>query len=202
MGARYHHGDLRAVLTRAAADAIATGGVNAISFRALARSAGVSSGAPFHHFRDKSELVAIVAAEGFALLHERLRSVEQRFAPRRRRARRSGALIDALIAAYLAFAREERGYYAALFAPEAILEQNIAHVEPGAMGCFAVVTNAVSRERPGLSADEAQDIAIAVWACVHGFCALEGPGPLARKASPKRAAELASRAVRSIVERM
>jgi hypothetical protein len=49
----YHHGDLRSALLEAALTTVETEGVEALSFRQLARIAKVSTGAPYHHFRDK-----------------------------------------------------------------------------------------------------------------------------------------------------
>src|ERR1700742_5220828 len=64
----YHHGDLRRALLRAAVDILEGEGPSALSLRAVAREAGVSPAAPYHHFKDKSELLNAVAMEGFARL--------------------------------------------------------------------------------------------------------------------------------------
>lgn len=58
---RYHHGNLREALVRAAMATVDRSGVAAISMRQLARQTGVSSGAPFRHFSDKQVLVDAVA---------------------------------------------------------------------------------------------------------------------------------------------
>jgi AcrR family transcriptional regulator len=65
----YHHGDLRAALLDAALETIARDGVTALSLRALARKAGVSPMAPYHHFADRAELLAAVAESGFRRLY-------------------------------------------------------------------------------------------------------------------------------------
>ena len=64
----YHHGDLRRALVEAARRLLETEGPAAMSLRAVAREAGVSPAAPYHHFKDKSELLAAVAGEGWAML--------------------------------------------------------------------------------------------------------------------------------------
>ncbi|HYM69483.1 MAG TPA: helix-turn-helix domain-containing protein, partial [bacterium] len=61
----YHHGDLREALLRAAIDLVADVGPRGFTLREVARRAGVSHNAPYRHFRDKEELIAAVAAEGF-----------------------------------------------------------------------------------------------------------------------------------------
>jgi AcrR family transcriptional regulator len=64
----YHHGDLRRALLKAAVTILEREGPSALSLRAVAREAGVSPAAPYHHFKDKSELLNAVALEGFARL--------------------------------------------------------------------------------------------------------------------------------------
>jgi len=61
----YHHGDLRRALLEAATVIIERDGPNALTLRAVARQAGVSPAAPYHHFKDKSELLFAVSKEGF-----------------------------------------------------------------------------------------------------------------------------------------
>src|SRR6266481_4998562 len=68
----YHHGNLREALIRAALDLIAEKGPAGFTFADAARSAGVSSAAPYRHFRDRQALLADVARRGFELFEERL----------------------------------------------------------------------------------------------------------------------------------
>src|SRR5437667_1558587 len=63
----YHHGNLREALIRAALDLIAKKGPAGFTFADAARSAGVSSAAPYRHFRDRDALIADVAPRGFEL---------------------------------------------------------------------------------------------------------------------------------------
>lgn len=64
----YHHGDLRRALLQAAVTIVERDGANALTLRAVARGAGVSPAAPYHHFKDKDELLQEVAREGFRRL--------------------------------------------------------------------------------------------------------------------------------------
>jgi AcrR family transcriptional regulator len=59
----YHHRNLRNALVAAALDALPEVGAAGLSLRDIARRAGVSPGAPYHHFRDKDALLAVVAGE-------------------------------------------------------------------------------------------------------------------------------------------
>ena len=64
----YHHGDLRRALVNAARRLLEAEGPSALSLRAVAREAGVSPAAPYHHFKDKAELLDAVAQEGWEIL--------------------------------------------------------------------------------------------------------------------------------------
>ena len=56
----YHHGDLRRALMDSADAILEREGPNALSLRAVAREAGVSPAAPYHHFKDKDELLSAI----------------------------------------------------------------------------------------------------------------------------------------------
>src|SRR5689334_23769031 len=66
----YHHGDLRRALVDAARRLLEAEGPTALSLRAVAREAGVSPAAPYHHFKDKAELLDAVAQEGWEMLEQ------------------------------------------------------------------------------------------------------------------------------------
>src|SRR5690348_18281996 len=74
----YHHGNLREALLQGALRVIAEFGPAAFTLREVARRAGVSHNAPYRHFRDKDELLALVATQGF----ERLTTAMKRYAAR------------------------------------------------------------------------------------------------------------------------
>ncbi len=61
----YHHGDLQQSLLQAATEMIAEGGTESLSMRKLADRVGVSRTAPYHHFKDKNELLCAIAEQGF-----------------------------------------------------------------------------------------------------------------------------------------
>jgi AcrR family transcriptional regulator len=64
-GRPYHHGNLKQALVDAAIDLIAEVGPHGFALREVARRAGVSHNAPYRHFRDRSDLLAVVAMQGF-----------------------------------------------------------------------------------------------------------------------------------------
>lgn len=65
---RYHHGNLRETLIDAALAVVDEAGPETLSMRQLARTAGVSSAAPFRHFADKQVLIDAVAERAASML--------------------------------------------------------------------------------------------------------------------------------------
>src|SRR5437588_2651798 len=105
----YHHGNLREALVEAALRLIAEKGPAGFTIAEAARDAGVSPAAPYRHFRGGEDLLADIALRGF-----------ERFAATLRGAWDEGrpdpvAAFERLGRAYLAFARDEPAYYAAMF---------------------------------------------------------------------------------------
>jgi AcrR family transcriptional regulator len=68
----YHHGNLKQALLNAALDLIRTKGAEAFTLREAARLAGVSHSASYRHFRDKNDLLAAVATEGYNRLTQEM----------------------------------------------------------------------------------------------------------------------------------
>lgn len=62
----YHHGDLRVNLLKAATQMIKQSGIESLSLRKLASEVGVSRTAPYHHFKDKNDLLCAIAEQGFS----------------------------------------------------------------------------------------------------------------------------------------
>src|SRR5260221_9057337 len=105
----YHHGNLREALIEAALRLIGEKGPGGFPIAEAARAAGVSPAAPYRHFRDGQDLLADVAVRGFEHFAAALRRAwdDGRPAP--------GTAFERLGRAYLAFARDEPAYDAAMF---------------------------------------------------------------------------------------
>src|SRR5829696_4985088 len=104
----YHHGDLRRALVDTARRLLEAEGPSALSLRAVAREAGVSPAAPYHHFKDKGELLNAVAQEGWQLLNASLAKARERAASPRERMSELGV-------AYVSFARENPALYRVMY---------------------------------------------------------------------------------------
>lgn len=62
--ASFHHGNLRQALIEATLALVKEGGADKVTVREAARRAGVSSGAPFRHFPNKTALMTAIAEDG------------------------------------------------------------------------------------------------------------------------------------------
>ena len=106
----YHHGNLREALIETALGLIGERGPAGFAFAEVARAAGVSPAAPYRHFRDRNALVAEVARLGFERFADALETAWNGGRPDPVRA------IETCGRAYLAFARTEPAFFAAMFA--------------------------------------------------------------------------------------
>ena len=182
----YHHGNLREALIQAALDLIAKKGPGGFTFADAARSAGVSSAAPYRHFRDRDALIADVARRGFEL-----------FAAHLDRAWNDGrpnpfAAFENIGRAYLSFARDEPAYYSAMFEAAVPLAPNPELREAGDRA-FAVLREAAEKicaQIPARSRPPALMVALHIWAVTHGIASLFGRGDAARRALPMSPEEL------------
>jgi AcrR family transcriptional regulator len=182
----YHHGNLREALIQGALDLIATKGPIGLTIAEAARAAGVSSAAPYRHFRDRDALLGEVARRGFERFEAALARAWDGGRPNPIRG------FERLGAAYLAFARAEPAYYAAMF--EAGLPDD---ADPGLRQAgdraFAVVRDAAemlvaTAPKPGRP--PALMVALHVWALAHGIASLFGRGDPARRPLPMSPDEL------------
>jgi AcrR family transcriptional regulator len=71
-GDHYHHGDLRRALIDAALELAKEVGPDKVTVREAARRAGVSAGAPFRHFSDRTALMTAVAEEAMSRLRSEI----------------------------------------------------------------------------------------------------------------------------------
>ena len=104
----YHHGDLSRALVLAGRRILESQGIAALSLRAVAREAGVSPAAPYHHFKDKGELLDAVAEEGW-------RELGASIVRARREAASPGKAVTEIGVAYVCFARANPALYRIMY---------------------------------------------------------------------------------------
>lgn len=175
---RYHHGDLREELLRASLLLIESEGLAAVSLRKVARAAGVSPGAPYHHFAHRAALMSALAARGFEILGAAMTSARDS-APDPR------AALIAMAEGYVGFARDHTAYFRLMFRPE--LSQPEKHPDTEAAGdaAFAVLESTVADAVNSgfLPAADAETMALAWWSLAHGMAALTVDGKFALRAT-------------------
>ena len=182
----YHHGNLREALIQAALDLIAAKGPEGFTIAEAARLAGVSPAAPYRHFRDAQALLAEVATRGFDAFHDRLAAALAKAPADPVRA------AEAVGRAYLAFARQEPAFYAAMFeariAREPFPELQAAGDRAfGVLRALAERLTAAARIQPR---PPALMIALHIWSTAHGIAALFGRADPSRRPLPMTTEDL------------
>jgi AcrR family transcriptional regulator len=187
----YHHGNLREALVQAALDLIGDKGPAGFTFADAARWAGVSPAAPYRHFRDRDALMADVARRGFEKFTEALTRAWNQGRPEPFRA------FENVGRAYLAFARTEPAYYAAMF--EAQLPPDLSRdLEAARDQAFAVLRQATEALCALLPEDKRPPtlmMSLHFWALSHGIASLFARGDGARRALPMPAEDLLEAAI-------
>jgi AcrR family transcriptional regulator len=182
----YHHGNLREALIRAALDLIAQKGPAGFTFADAARWAGVSSAAPYRHFRDREALLADVARRGFELFETALAQAWNDGRPDPYRA------FENVGRAYLAFAGAEPAYYSAMFEAAVPLDADPG-LRTAADRAFEVLRRAsetLCARMPQEKRPPALMMSLHVWAFSHGIASLFARADAGRRKLPMTAEEL------------
>lgn len=169
----YHHGALRDTLVEACVAVIEAEGVGAVSLRRVARDAGVSAAAPYHHFADRAAMLAAIALRGSELLDARLRAAVAA-APTA-----SGAL-GRLVETYVDFARTHAGYVHVMLRPELFepdRNPEVQHAGEGSIRLLTEVVEACQREGSAPPGDPTPLVGM-LWALAVGIVTLWLDGPL------------------------
>jgi AcrR family transcriptional regulator len=160
----YHHGRLRQALIETAVKTIARHGIDALSLRELAAQAGVSPGAPYHHFPNRSDLLASIAEEGFAQLEAQL------IAARDAAPDGASARLEALGLAYVTFAVSSPGYFRVMFHGAS---NSPGPTEVGLRTFNILRDSVVACQHAGEAPKgDATGLVLLAWSAVHGFATL------------------------------
>lgn len=169
----YHHGNLRPALLDAARRLVEERGIDGLTLREVARRAGVSHNAPYHHFQDKAALVQALAEDGYEqLLAAELASVDP--------AATIPDQIRALGHAYVRFALEDPQRFTLMNRPELRREDEVTPVQRAGMASEAPLLDAITagQEAGFLAAGDPGVLGLGAWATVHGLAMLLVDGPL------------------------
>ncbi|MBJ8347603.1 TetR/AcrR family transcriptional regulator [Antrihabitans sp. YC2-6] len=163
--ASYHHGDLATALVNAAVELLEEGGASALSLRAAARRAGVSTAAPYRHFPDRGALLSAVAAVGYRELGASLMAANP-----------TPSTVDDvadIAIAYVRFALDRPGLFRAMFTEQCDKDSpdRVAAVAMIHDYLHTIVKSAVPSSDPDA-------MATAMWGLVHGLAFLHLDGKL------------------------
>lgn len=164
--AKYHHGDLREALISAAYRLVKESGADSFSLADACRLAGVSTAAPYRHFKDREEIVAEVTSRGFQALTAKMK---------RAVAKHGEGTLAAIVAmgqAYVAFAAREQGLFRHMFGrkPSVVEFETVAKTGGDCFG-YLIEQVAIYCQAKGIERD-AGEIAVDLWTFVHGAASL------------------------------
>ena len=169
----YHHGNLREVLLDTAIQLISEVGPVGFTLREVARRAGVSHNAPYRHFRDRDDLMATVATQGFRELTQ---------AMLRAAGHASGPLERLKLAglAYVKFALLRPEHFTVMFDAPASIRTAHADSTQAAEEAFGTLVNFVRscQDEGQLPSGGPDEFALVAWSMVHGVAKLAITGRL------------------------
>lgn len=163
----YHHGDLRRALVEAARRLLEAEGPSALSLRAVAREAGVSPAAPYHHFKDKAELLDAVAHEGWETLSALMADAKSRAEGLQQ--------LTALGIAYVCFARDNPALYRVMYDAARDKEALPPEMQDSKESAYCMVRDTMIEH----GADPTNEIHLelagaAAWCGAHGLAEMAG----------------------------
>lgn len=158
---------------------LAAGGLAALSMREVARRAGVTHQAPYHHFPDKESIVAELVTEGFAELARRMCAANDAAAEVGK-----SEVLRRAAQAYLGFALEHSGVFRVMFRPEVCDSNRFPRAQAAAWSARAQCERLVRIVHDGRFSES---LASMHWAHVHGLACLVLDGPLGAELTSEEA---------------
>lgn len=190
----YHHGHLKEALLEAARYLAAERGPSGFTLAEAAKMVGVTPAAPYRHFADRGALIEELAKRGFEAFVQKLEAAWQNGQPS------PEVAFHRMGTAYLEFAREEPGLYAAMFGNV----QTLNAPEPGAAADRALesIRQACASvlEYHGAPRDGAKALAFEIWSLSHGLAMLMLSGHLDPQRTGANPAAILETAAQSLVE--
>jgi AcrR family transcriptional regulator len=164
-GSDYHHGDLHDALVKTALELIKEKGVSGLSLREVARRAGVSHGAPAHHFKDKSGLITAIATQGFLVLNEQVKGLSTSGNDLIMNFRQAGM-------AYVRFAANNPAYFEVMFQPALHQKDNQALLT-ASLQAYSQLREAAEKIHTQFNSKiDPEALALRAWSTAHGLSQL------------------------------
>jgi len=173
---RFHHGDLREALIAATRALLIEHGPDGFTLADACRCAGVTTAAPYKHFRDKQEILEEIVLRGFGELT----------AANARAVAEGGpgtiAGITAMGISYLEFAVAQPALFRLMFGHKSEI-MKVRQVDESGKQCLKhVISEVASYGRKHGHPADAEAIALRLWTFVHGASSLELDGDYERVA--------------------
>lgn len=161
----YHHGDLRAALVEATRQLIEEKGIDHFSVSDACRRAGVSTAAPYKHFKNKGDMIVAVVLQSMDRhKHEMLEAMT---------VYPEGSIerIRALGQNYVGFALREPGMFLLRFGHND--GPQLPEIEEAGQDIYDIVQHEVAKVlgEPGIT-DKVRQRSFMLWSFVHGLSML------------------------------
>ncbi len=167
----YHHGDLHQSLITAAKEILQTSGLNSLSIRKLAEKTNVSRAAPYHHFKDKNELLCAIAEDGF-LQQDALINAELIASPETDPTQR----FERFILAFLHFAAKNKEQYDLMYGgtiwKNGTPTDTLSQVSKTSFKLWLGEIEKLQQDGVLKQSASALRLAQVTWATLHGLCNL------------------------------
>jgi AcrR family transcriptional regulator len=168
----YHRANLKQSLLDSAVGLIGEVGPQTFTLREVARRAGVSHNAPYRHFRDKDDLLAAVAAQGFDRLTEAMQKAMAK-------GRSAGERLSLAGRGYVQFALEWPQHVLVMFEGPKPIKPRPAHAESARLAFQTLLDAIAAAQKEGaLPKGDPQRFAVVAWSGVHGLAKLAIGGQL------------------------
>lgn len=185
----YHHGDLRNAVINAALSLLAEKGIEGVTLRQCAARAGVSHGAPGHHFGDLKGVLTAIAAIGFdGQVRAQEEALEGLTDPIER--------VAAIGGAYVGFAISHPAHFALMFRRDQ-LRLDDSEFERASIRAGEVLleeTDQLLRDHPN-----ARLYREMMWSMVHGYASFLISG---QKKPPQDPEEATREMIKALIERI
>ena len=182
--------DLREHLVKCTLALLNVSQPEALSVREVARQAGVSSGAPYHHFGDKTGLLAACAEVGWLDLLARLEAVDPTAA--------LDVQLQNQARVYVTFALERPGPYRLMMSSVLDDQRRFSHLAAyRARAMRSMLTLIALSGAAGTDAVRIKQRGVAVWSLLHGYAILKLDGAIAARAADGTTSAVLQLAVRA-----
>ena len=156
---KYHHGNLRDEILRAAYNFVLENGYAAMSLRGIAEQCNVSATAIYRHYKTKEHLLADVVAKGFIEFNTFVEGGED-------------ADIFEKCDNYLEFAFDNKNIYDLLFSQSVVEFLKFPNILEVADNAFQTLLESVKDHDKSLNDLSASNKAVHIWSFLHGITSI------------------------------